>query len=123
MYADPSFQPPPGPIVWQTDDGDVGGSTSILGSLSLAHALLCLSLSLRTSTGNCAIRNAPIPQCPLKHLQMYSAPICHSWECGGVSSYAPTSTDGTTPPERENFSPRLRSLYSLITVLHLQSDG
>lgn len=58
-----------------------------LGFLSLAHSLPCLSLSLLTSTGNRAIRNVPVPQCPLKHLQMYSAPICHSWECGGVSSY------------------------------------
>lgn len=59
-----------------------------------------LPLSLRTSTGNRAIRSVPIPQCPPKHLQMYSDPICHSWECGGVSSYVPTSADGTTPPLR-----------------------
>ena len=88
------------PPAWQRDDGDVGGRASILGSLSRADSLLCLSLSLLTSTGNRAIRNVPIPQCPLKHLQMYSAPICHSWECGGVSSYVPTSADGTTPPLR-----------------------
>lgn len=60
--------------------------------------LFALPPSLLTSTGNRAICNVPIPQCPLKHLQMYSAPICHCWECGGVSSYVPTSTDGTTPP-------------------------
>lgn len=105
MYADP-YPPTSTPKpVWQRDDGDVRGSASILGSLSLAHASLCLSPSPQTSTGNCAIHSAPIPQCPLKHLQLYSAPICHSWECGGVSSYAPTSTDGTTPTEREKFQP------------------
>lgn len=54
--------------------------------------------SLLTSTGNRAICSVPIPLCPLKRLQMYSAPICHSWECGGVSIYVPTSADGTTPP-------------------------
>lgn len=86
------------PSAWQRDDGDVGGRASILGSLSWAQSLLCLSLSLLTLTGNRAIRNVPIPQCPLKHLQMYSASICHSWECGGVSSYVSTSTDSTTPP-------------------------
>lgn len=70
----------------------------VFESLSL---VACLSLSLLTSTGNRAIRNVPIPQCPLKHLQMYSALICHSWECGGVSSYVPASTDGAAPPLRE----------------------
>lgn len=74
--------------------------------------MLCLSLSLLTSTGNCAIRNVPIPQCPLKHLQMYSAPICHSWECGGVSSYVSTSADGTTPPLRGVSAPPEVTLYS-----------
>lgn len=88
------------PTLQREDDGDVGGRASILGYLSQAHSLLCLSVSLLTSTGNRTIRNVPIPQCPLKHLQMYSAPICHSWECGGVSSYVPTSTDGATPPLR-----------------------
>lgn len=75
--------------------------------------------SLQTATGNRAICKASAPQRPLQHLQMYSAPICHCWECGGVSSYVPTSTDGSTPPLRE-FQLSLRSLYSLITVLHLQ---
>lgn len=78
---------------------------------------LCLSLSLLTSTGNRAIRNVPIPQCPLKHLHMYSDPICHSWECGGVSSYVPTSTDGTTPPLRGVSAPpevTLLPYYSFI---------
>lgn len=108
----PPFRP-----AWQRDDGDVGGRASILGYLSRAHSLLCLSLSLLTSTGNRAIRNVPIPQCPLKHLHMYSAPICHSWECGGVSSYVPTSTDGTTPPQRGVSAPpevTLLPYYSFI---------
>ena len=69
-----------------------------LGSWRQSRKWARLTLSLLTSTGNRAIRSVPIPQCPLKHLQMYSAPICHSWECGGVSSYVPTSADGTTPP-------------------------
>lgn len=67
--------------------------------------LLCLPPSLLTSTGNRGIRNVPIPQRPPEHLHMHSAPICHSWECGGVSSYVPTSTDGTTPTLREISAP------------------
>lgn len=82
---------------YQRHDEDVRCRASILGPLSRPPSL---PLSLLTSTGNSAIRNGPFPQCPPKHLQMYSAPICHSWECGGVSSYVPTSADGTTPPLR-----------------------
>lgn len=88
------------------------------GSLNRAHSLPRLSLSLLTSTGNRAIRNVPVPQCPPKHLQMYSAPICHSWECGGVSSYVSTSTDGTTTPLRGVSAPpevTLLPYYSFIS--------
>lgn len=32
---------------------------------------------------------------------MYSAPICHSRECDGVSSYVPNSTNGAAPAIQE----------------------
>lgn len=61
--------------------------------------------SLLTSTGNRAIRRVPIPPRPLKRLQMYSAPICHSWECGGVSSYVPTLRWWRRATTTRSFSP------------------
>lgn len=78
------------PPVLKRDDGNVRGRASIFGSWRQSREWVRLTLCLLTSTGNCAICSVPIPSCPLKRLQMYSAPICHFRECGGVSSYVPT---------------------------------
>lgn len=105
------------PPVLKRDDGDVRGRASISGSWRQSRERVRLTLCLLTSTGNRAICSVPIPSCPLKRLQMYSAPICHLWECGGVSSYVPTSTEGTTPPLRGVSAPpevTLLPYYSFI---------
>lgn len=85
--------------VWQRVDGDVGGRDSILGS-ELSSVFALPPFSLLTPTRNRAIRNVPVPPCPLKHLQMYSASICNSWKCGGVSSCVSTRTDDNAAPLR-----------------------
>lgn len=106
------------------NDGDLGCRASILGSWRQSREWVPLTFSLLTSTGNRAICSVPIPLCPLKRLQMYSAPICHSWECGGVSIYVPTLRWWHHTTTTKSFSPAsghptpLLQFYTFIVMDH-----